>query len=33
MHASIKGVAGNAIQRIPALELGDELESQDLLEN
>ncbi len=33
MHASIKGIAGNAIQRIPALELGDELESQDLLEN
>lgn len=33
MHASIKGIAGNAIQRIPALELGDEFESQDLLEN
>ena len=26
MHASIKGIAGNAIQSIPALELGNEVE-------
>lgn len=33
MHASIKGIAGNAIQRIPALELDNELELLESLED
>lgn len=32
MHASIKGIAGNAIQSIPALELSTESEELELLE-
>ena len=28
MHASIKGIAGNAIQSIPALEMVEELEEE-----